>query len=383
MGWKYRKRISVFPGFRINLSKSGLSATVGIKGFNVNVGKKGAYLNTGIPGTGIYDRTRLGNQPSNKSVPQNNDSQNLHTPIENGAVEIKSFQPELLTSEGLFGLKESIVKARETKNELKKESAEASNNFAFSEFLMIVTYLLIFGFFMKRFRENYESAKVDAEYAEQAYKNFALDIDFNLDQSLLNDYSVLNYSFEKLITSQRIWDITSSRSIDRVKKRSLGSTVLTRTPVAFSMDSLEYINTKYEALKLHNANGGDLYVYPGFIVMPSERSNDFAIVDFRDIKTEHHQQTFCETEFVPSDTKIVDRTWQYVNKNGMPDRRYNPNPQIPIVLYYEFSLMSPRGLRESFLFSNADAAESFCSALDKYQDSIIKLKWDKEKQVNE
>ncbi|MDR1358520.1 MAG: DUF4236 domain-containing protein, partial [Coriobacteriales bacterium] len=59
MSWKFRKRITVMPGFRVNLSKSGLSATVGVRGLSVNVGKNGAYLNTGIPGTGIYDRHKI------------------------------------------------------------------------------------------------------------------------------------------------------------------------------------------------------------------------------------------------------------------------------------------------------------------------------------
>lgn len=60
MALKFRKRIRIAPGVRINLSKSGISTTVGPRGASVNVGKKGAYLNTGIPGTGIYDRTKIG-----------------------------------------------------------------------------------------------------------------------------------------------------------------------------------------------------------------------------------------------------------------------------------------------------------------------------------
>lgn len=59
MALKFRKRIRIAPGVRINLSKSGISTTVGPRGASVNVGKKGAYLNTGIPGTGIYDRTKI------------------------------------------------------------------------------------------------------------------------------------------------------------------------------------------------------------------------------------------------------------------------------------------------------------------------------------
>jgi len=65
---KFRKKIKIAPGININISKSGVSSTFGPKGASVNVGKKGAYLNTGIPGTGIYDRTKLGGSKSNRKT---------------------------------------------------------------------------------------------------------------------------------------------------------------------------------------------------------------------------------------------------------------------------------------------------------------------------
>ncbi len=57
---KYRKRIKVIPGVNLNISRRGISTTIGPRGLNVNIGKKGAFLNTGIPGTGLYDRKKLG-----------------------------------------------------------------------------------------------------------------------------------------------------------------------------------------------------------------------------------------------------------------------------------------------------------------------------------
>jgi len=57
---RFRKSIKISPGVKLNLSKSGVSGTFGVKGASVNVGKNGTYLNTGIPGTGVYDRKRIG-----------------------------------------------------------------------------------------------------------------------------------------------------------------------------------------------------------------------------------------------------------------------------------------------------------------------------------
>ena len=55
-GLRFQKRISVLPGVKINLSKTGVSTTVGGKGASFNVGTKGQKVNLGIPGTGISYR---------------------------------------------------------------------------------------------------------------------------------------------------------------------------------------------------------------------------------------------------------------------------------------------------------------------------------------
>ncbi|MGL4362970.1 MAG: DUF4236 domain-containing protein [Cellulosilyticaceae bacterium] len=65
---RYRKTIRIAKGLKINISKTGISTTVGIPGCSVNIGKKGAYLNTGIPGTGIYDRVKIGSSNSGNNI---------------------------------------------------------------------------------------------------------------------------------------------------------------------------------------------------------------------------------------------------------------------------------------------------------------------------
>ena len=59
MGWRFRKRIKIFPGFYINISKSGLGVNIGPKGANVSIGPNGTYVNTGISGTGLYRRDKV------------------------------------------------------------------------------------------------------------------------------------------------------------------------------------------------------------------------------------------------------------------------------------------------------------------------------------
>lgn len=60
MGWRFQRRISILPGVRINIGKSGVSTSVGPKGADINIGRHGVTTNAGIPGTGLSYRQRLG-----------------------------------------------------------------------------------------------------------------------------------------------------------------------------------------------------------------------------------------------------------------------------------------------------------------------------------
>lgn len=60
MGWFSRKSFSLGP-LRLNLSKSGLGGSVGVKGLRLGTGPRGRYLRAGRDG--LYYRTSLDGPP--------------------------------------------------------------------------------------------------------------------------------------------------------------------------------------------------------------------------------------------------------------------------------------------------------------------------------
>lgn len=60
VGLTFRKSFSLPGGFRINLSKSGVGASWGVKGLRIGTGPRGSRLNAYIPGTGLGWTTSLG-----------------------------------------------------------------------------------------------------------------------------------------------------------------------------------------------------------------------------------------------------------------------------------------------------------------------------------
>lgn len=63
MGFRFQKRIKLLPGITLNVSKSGLSTSVGPRGARVTMGHGKTRVTTGLPGTGISHTSITTNQP--------------------------------------------------------------------------------------------------------------------------------------------------------------------------------------------------------------------------------------------------------------------------------------------------------------------------------
>lgn len=57
MGFRFQKRIKILPGVSINLSKSGVSTSVGVPGARMTFGNGKTRTTVGLPGTGISHTT--------------------------------------------------------------------------------------------------------------------------------------------------------------------------------------------------------------------------------------------------------------------------------------------------------------------------------------
>ena len=56
---RFRRTFTLFPGVKVNVSKGGMSITVGRRGFHLNFSKRGVLQTTGLPGSGISHTSYL------------------------------------------------------------------------------------------------------------------------------------------------------------------------------------------------------------------------------------------------------------------------------------------------------------------------------------
>lgn len=374
MAFKFRKRIRVFPGFTVNLSKSGLSSTIGIRGFSFNTGSKGTFLNVGLPGTGFYDRIRLDNPSEMENSPRISEESSFEPVYDPDRIEICTHHATNLTSNGLFGLKDSIVEAGKSYLQTKRELDASYMRHSIYCLLFAVSVFDISGYFLRKSKKLLWSYQ---EYRNILKENLScgrVEIDFNLDPPALSDYDLLRTNFARLKKCCKIWDITSKKTIkNATASRTIGDMSIERKEVSFKESSLNVIDTAYPSLCLENANGRDLHIYPGFIALESRF--DFSLIDLREIDISMISYSVHETQGYPSDATRTGITWKYTNKDGTPDRRYRNNSQIPVVTYPGLHFRTSRGLNELYLFSNTQLGEAFCHALLSYQNTLKKMNW--------
>jgi len=122
---------------------------------------------------------------------------------------------------------------------------------------------------------------------------------------------------------------------------------------------------------LTNANGGELLIYPGFILYHVS-DEAFALVDIHETTIEYSATAFIEEESVPADSKVIRQTWKKANKDGSPDRRFNNNYQIPVVAYGTIRITSKTGLNEEYLISNPNATQVFAKAFAHFIETLPK-----------
>jgi hypothetical protein len=385
MSWRFRKTFKLLPGVKLNLTAHGLSATLGAAPFSINVGPRGVYRNLSIPGTGIWDRQRIGSpssQPSGIQPPTTDyDGGPRIPPLPpsilvslSTATEIHSASTELLTSESLEQLRRLLTDAYNERDELTKEisSATLESNTAARRYQTWER-----GFLMKRiFRQAFAARREGADTAvaklaelQEQLRLTVLATEITIDREQAEPYYRMRDAVAALSECRKTWNVLAAKTIDRIVERSTASTAITRDPVSFSLNSCDLIQWKQKVPYLPNRTGGDMYIYPGFILFRASQQA-FALIDFRDVKLTFISTQFTEDEAVPSDTQIVGHTWAKSNKDGTPDRRFANNYRIPVVGYGSLLFSSSDGLDVRYLCSNARLAEQFAKAWSAFRMSF-------------
>ncbi|MEZ6255943.1 MAG: hypothetical protein R3B92_04205 [Patescibacteria group bacterium] len=142
--------------------------------------------------------------------------------------------------------------------------------------------MLIFGFFYKKIKELKDGKQSIKEKLEKQLSETYISLTFadksQLEKSWLNCID----TFNELMNSEKIWDLTYTEVVDNVKARSIAKNAITKTEIKKIQREIEFIKSDLPYALLPNANGPDLFFFPTFLLLYKDNEK-FGIFDLREI----------------------------------------------------------------------------------------------------
>lgn len=389
MGFRFRRSVKVFPGVRINFSTRGISTTIGVRGAAVTMGPQGSFLNVGLPGTGLSYRQRITPPPNTVSaqafvetyqphiepkVPEAPSSQTAPDNPRQLAGEIRSASSEEINSLSLKGLRDLLSEAYQESCRLRGElpACEVEVTRTQQRVSKWQNGILLKHLLKKKYTslvEEYDSARKEFEDLGAEIEKCRVALEIEMEEGINTTYGTLVDAFRALAACEKCWDTMSSVGIDQARERSKATSAITREIVVLDLKPADVIAPSKPGLHFQNANGGDIFILPGLLLIFGSHT-DFALIRLTEVRLDFSASRFLETENVPTDSHIVGETWDKVNKDGSPDRRFSNNYRIPIVEYGRLSFRSAAGLNEEYMFSNLAKAQLFAKAFSAHKDSL-------------
>ncbi|MGJ4754740.1 hypothetical protein [Leptospira kmetyi] len=172
----------------------------------------------------------------------------------------------------------------------------------------------------------------------------------------------MSYGFDQMRNCNRTWHYSASGAIFDQKKSGGASKSIARSLIHLSFQNPRGVisNIKPPAIPVGSQT---LYFYPDRILIQDKKATGALLYENLQIIPEVGH--FLEEEGVPKDSKVIGKTWKYVNKNGSPDRRFKNNYEIPIVQYQYLGFKSESGIEEVIALSKLGAINDFVSALQR------------------
>jgi len=348
VGFRYRKSINLGGGFRINLSKSGIGYSWGTKGVRVTKTARGTTRKTySIPGTGFSYTTETGGRKNRAQNQRNNapfriqekkyrelkhdSSYDTFKEIESG--DVTRFQSTEATSI-ISSINRTIA-------------LNCGGNILMGCIILIIInpaliVLPILGVVLKVISRT--KAVVNLEYSFDAEKE--------------EEYTRRIDAWLILAEGEKEWQITAENHNSNTRVNAGASRSLGRVACSIKNGRPFYIRTNVETVEV-KLKKETLIILPDKVFVI--RGRKVGLVDYKDFNISVSSTNFVESDSVPRDARVVGTTWQFVNQNGTPDRRYINNKELPICLYgtVRLSSASGAGINVELMISNVQKAQDF------------------------
>lgn len=354
MGFYLRKALRVGP-FRFNLSKSGIGISSGIKGLRLGTGPHGNYVHMGR--SGLYYRKTFPAGMQHKSP--------LHPIKSDSPAEI---HPNNLIHESMKEIESEDIRKMfdSSSTELVEEMNTKRKKFRLWPIMAIATLIvaIILGnatnisWIVPFIAVLGAIATLGIYYYDQLRKTTVLFYELEPDTEQL--YESLHDAYNKLAACASKWHVEAEGAVKDIKRTAGANTVVKRSSIVLRAAMPPYVKTNI-AVPSIPVGKQIIYFFPDKILVFEK--NGVGAVSYPELQIDSEPTRFIEDGKVPRDSKIVGKTWRYVNKKGGPDKRFKDNKELPIALYEDIHLSSSTGLNERIQVSRDGLGAAFTSAV--------------------
>ena len=146
--------------------------------------------------------------------------------------------------------------------------------------------------------------------------------------------------FEALSRTSAIWSVKTQINHGDWKRNAGAGISVARQSVRVGFGAPPNVLTN-AVVGFMELGGQTLYFFPDRLMIFG--AGDVAAIGYESLMPTWDRVRFVEDQTVPADSTVVDYSWQFVNKDGGPDRRFANNRQLPVALYGELGLDSGPG----------------------------------------
>jgi hypothetical protein len=353
MAWYIRKSFKLSSLLRVNLSKSGLGYSFGMKGARIGTGPRGNYIHLGR--YGLYYRQSLPSFGTEGKAGSNGAPMAKAVPGPEQEVPIITADASALKDHSAQQLLTEI----QEKHGIMRVAPIVSAVFGLTILLSLVLQLSLWlsGFLMITALIAYlRLARFDRERKTVA-------LHFELDDFARARYEAFSSTLQSFASSSAIWTLTSQQSVIDPKYHAGAATIVDKTLARMALGAPPFVQTEITVWHL-TLRDQTLYLFPDRILV--YQGNEVGAIPYCDLHLSLQETRFVEKSYVPADATVVDHTWRYTNRDGGPDRRFANNSQIPVVRYGEIHITSSAGLNILLDASNVEKAQAFVSGITEY-----------------
>jgi hypothetical protein len=364
VGFYLRKGFSFGP-LRLNLSGSGLGASVGVKGARIGIGPRGRYIHVGRGG--LYYRKALGGAaPARLAVMGAGAYSQSGREMQQSSGLGHAPGPAPLASATSAPPLDMSQLADSSSADLLAELRRSRRALAWFAPALVAAALIVAALILRL--HDWRIAAVAAValimllmlIARADARRCVTELHYHLDPSIGQAYEALLAAFAKLGGCAGRWHAGPAGKV--VDPRALAGATLALDPeaIAATRELPDRVRSNVAPPALR-AGARTLYLFPDRILVFQGR--ELGAVSWSEAHITAGSARMIEQRTPPADARIVDHKWLHPNRDGGPDRRFSVNPQLPVVEYGELRIAAPGGLDERFLFSQVEPAAAFAAAV--------------------